>query len=205
MSNYQLPELKYDYSALEPIITAEMLELHYDKHHRGYVKNLNEALEKYHEAEKKKDAEKMVELQAAVKFNGGGHINHSIFWENLAPKNRGGGDVNKDFEIYKAIEKDFESFDKFKESLSKKAIAIKGSGWGWLGYNKQTKNLVLKARLNHDLISEDGSVFPIFCIDVWEHAYYLKYKNLRNDYVGKIWDILNWAEIENRFKKVVAR
>jgi len=203
MSNYQLPELEYAYDALEPIITKEMLEIHHDKHHRAYVNNLNAALEKYHEAEMKKDAQKMVELQSAIKFNGGGHINHSIFWQILAPINKGGGQVDKNSEIYKAIERGFDSFEHFQETLNTHTTAVQGSGWGWLGYNKQTKNLIVEGCFNHDLLSA-RDIFPIFCIDVWEHAYYLKYKNARATFVKEIWKILNWKEIENRYKKIIS-
>ncbi|NGX63480.1 MAG: Superoxide dismutase [Mn] 1 [Candidatus Anoxychlamydiales bacterium] len=202
MSNYQLPDLEYDYNALEPVITAEMLEIHHDKHHRAYVNKLNEALEKYHEAEKKKDAEKMVELQGAIKFNGGGHINHSIFWQILAPEKDGGGQVDKSSSLYKAIETDFGSFEKFQELLNAQSTVVQGSGWGWLGYSRQTKSLVVQTCLNHDLLSSRG-MFPIFCIDVWEHAYYLKYKNVRAEYIKNIWKILNWKEIENRYNKII--
>lgn len=202
MSNYQLPDLKYDYDSLEPVITKEMLEIHYDKHHRAYVNNLNMALDKYHEAEQKKDTEKMVEFQNAIQFNGGGHINHSIFWEILAPIKNCGGRIDKSSKIYKAIENDFSSFEKLKEILNAKTIAVQGSGWGWLGYNKQTKNLVVETCTNHGLISAKG-ISPIFCIDVWEHAYYLKYKNDRTNFVKDIWNILNWEEIEKRYKKII--
>ena len=203
MTNYQLPDLPYDYNELEPILTAEMMQLHHDKHHRGYVNNLNAALEKYHEAEMKKDAEKMVELQSAIKFNGGGHINHSIFWQILQPQKKGGGEVDKNSNIFKAIENDFSSFEAFQNLLNGQSAAVQGSGWGWLGYSKQTKSLVVETCSNHDLISARG-IAPIFCIDVWEHAYYLKYRNLRADFIKEIWKILNWKEIEKRFNKIIA-
>ncbi|NGX28268.1 MAG: Superoxide dismutase [Mn] 2 [Candidatus Anoxychlamydiales bacterium] len=203
MSNYQLPDLDYDYGDLEPVMTAQMLEIHHDKHHRAYVNNLNAALEKYHEAEKKKDAEKMVGLQSAIKFNGGGHINHSIFWQILAPIKNGGGVVDKNSSIYKAIETYFTSFENFQETLNAQTTKVQGSGWGWLGYNRQNKSLTIQTSQNHDLLSARG-IFPIFCIDVWEHAYYLKYKNLRPSFVQDIWKILNWKEIENRYKKIIS-
>lgn len=202
MSNYQLPDLKYHYDELEPVFTEEMLRIHHDKHHRSYVNNLNIVLEKYHEAEQKHDAEKMVELQNDIQFNGGGHINHSIFWQILAPIKKGGGQADKSFQVYKAIEKDFGSFEKFQQTLNSAAIAVQGSGWGWLGYNKQTERLTVEICKNHDLISVHGN-FPIFCVDVWEHAYYLKYKNDRSDFVKDIWNILNWKEIEKRYQNLV--
>jgi superoxide dismutase, Fe-Mn family len=203
MSSYQLPDLGYDYNALEPVFTAEMLEIHYNKHHRAYVTKLNEALEKYHDAELKNDAVKMVELQSAIKFNGGGHINHSIFWQILAPIKNGGGHFEKKFEIIKAIEKDFASFENFKNNMNDTCISIQGSGWGWLGYDKKTKTLIINSCSNHDLLSASG-FFPIFCIDVWEHAYYLKYKNDRASFVKEIYNILNWNEINNRYKKIIS-
>ena len=202
MSNYQLPDLDYDYGDLEPVMTAEMLQIHHDKHHKAYVTNLNEALEKYHEAEKKKDATKMVELQSAIQFNGGGHINHSIFWQILAPINKGGGEIDKSSSIYQAIEKYFTSFENFQETLNAQTTKVQGSGWGWFGYNRLNKSLTIQTMQNHDLLSARG-IFPLFCIDVWEHAYYLKYKNLRASFVKDIWKILNWKEIENRYKKII--
>ena len=202
MSNYTLPDLPYDYNALEPVITKEMLEIHYDKHHRIYVNNLNAFLEKYHEAEVKHDAEKMLELSSIVKFNGGGHINHSIFWEILSPQSKEGGDLKETYEIYKSITKHFGSFEKFKELMNTKTVAIQGSGWGWLGVSKQTKALIVDTTLNQDLLSAKG-IIPLFCIDVWEHAYYLKYKNLRADFVKNIWSILNWEIIETKYKKAI--
>ncbi|MFA6119302.1 MAG: superoxide dismutase [Parachlamydiales bacterium] len=201
MTNYQLPDLRYDFDGLEPVFTKEMLEIHYNKHHRAYVNKLNEALEKYHEAEIKNDAEKMVELQGAIKFNGGGHINHSIFWQILSPEKNGGGHYESDYEIIKAIEKDFHSFENFKNSINEISLGIQGSGWGWLGYDKKINNLVVESCSNHDLLSAQG-IFPIFCIDVWEHAYYLKYKNDRAGFIKDIYKILNWKEINERYIKI---
>ncbi|MBN2479215.1 MAG: superoxide dismutase [Parachlamydiales bacterium] len=201
MSNYQLPKLEYGYDELEPVISEQTLHLHHEKHHAAYVNNLNAALEKYHEAEKKNDAETMVELQSAIKFNGGGHINHSIFWQILAPISKGGGQTDKNSKIYKEIENNFDSFENFQNLLIDKSIKVQGSGWGWLGFNKQTKTLVIETSLNHELISARG-ISPLFCIDVWEHAYYLIYQNKRADFVKDIWKILNWKEIENRFNKI---
>ena len=127
---YQLPDLPYDYSALVPVISAEIMEVHYTKHHKTYVANLNAALEKYHEAEIKNDMASMIALQSAIKFNGGGHINHTIFWTLLAPAARVEGQTPQG-DLGRMIERDFSSFDLFKERLSAAAIAIQGSGWGW--------------------------------------------------------------------------
>lgn len=198
-TSYQLPELPYDFNALEPVISAEIMELHYSKHHKGYVTNLNTALEKYHEAESKKDVAQMIALQMAIKFNGGGHINHSIFWTILASPHKGGGGAPKG-ELAKMIEKDFGSFDAFKEKFNEKTVAIQGSGWGWLGFNKGQKRLEIATCANQDPLSTLGLV-PILGIDVWEHAYYLQYKNVRADYVKAIWQIFNWKNIEERFTR----
>lgn len=200
-TSYQLPELPYDYKALEPVISAEIMELHYTKHHKGYVTNLNAALEKYHEAETKNDVAQMIALQSAIKFNGGGHINHSIFWTILAPISKGGGGEPKG-DLAKMIERDFGSFEAFKEKFNAMTTAIQGSGWGWLGYNKGQKRLEIVACSNQDPLSTQGLV-PILGVDVWEHAYYLQYKNVRADYVKAIWQIFHWKHIEERFNKAV--
>ncbi len=197
--SYQLPELPYDFNALEPVISAEIMELHYSKHHKGYVTNLNAALEKYHEAETKNDVPSMIALQQAIKFNGGGHINHSIFWTILAPEAKA-GHLAQGSPLMKMIERDFGSFDSFKEKFSNATVAIHGSGWGWLGFNKSLKRLELATCQNQDPLSTQGLV-PILGVDVWEHAYYLQYKNVRADYVKAIWKIFNWKNIEERFAK----
>lgn len=199
-TTYQIPDLPYDYNALVPVISAEIMELHYTKHHKGYVTNLNAALEKYHEAEAKHDIASMIALQSAIKFNGGGHVNHSIFWTTLTSPSSAGS-LNPQSHLVKAIEKNFESFDLFKEKLSATSVAIQGSGWGWLGYNKGTKKLEIATCSNQDPLSVQGPI-PIFGIDVWEHAYYLQYKNVRTDYVKAIWQVFNWKNIEERFLKV---
>jgi Fe-Mn family superoxide dismutase len=200
-TRYQLPELPYDFSALEPVISGEIMDLHYSKHHQAYVTNLNAALEKYHEAETKNDVASMIALQQAIKFNGGGHINHSIFWTILAPQSKGGGHLPKG-ELATMIERDFGSFDAFKDKLTTAATSIQGSGWGWLGYNKNLKHLAIATCANQDPLSTQGLV-PLVGIDVWEHAYYLQYKNVRADYVKAIWQIFNWKNVEERFAKAI--
>src|SRR5579862_4440854 len=149
MTQYKLPDLPYDFSALEPIISAEIMKLHYSKHHAGYVTNLNAALEKYAEAEKKQDLSAMIELQQAIKFNGGGHLNHSIFWTNLAPMNKGGGEKPK-AELLKAIQAQFGSLEHLIELLSTITIGIQGSGWGWLGYDRAEKKMIITTCANQD-------------------------------------------------------
>lgn len=195
---YQLPTLPYDLSALEPVISGEIMNLHYNKHHQTYVTNLNKAVEQYFEAEEKNDISTMASLLATIKFNGGGHINHSIFWTNLAPKKNGGGG-KPDGVLLKAIEKDFGSFEKFVEQMNTKTTAIQGSGWGWLGLNKANSHLEIVTCDNQDPLITKGLV-PLLGIDVWEHAYYLQYKNVRADYVKAIWEIVSWKNVAERYQ-----
>lgn len=197
---YKLPDLPYDFNALEPVISAEIMQLHYSKHHNAYVTNLNAAVEKTYEAKEKGDLEAIIALQQAIKFNGGGHINHSIFWTNLAPVGKGGGEAPTG-ELLKALQKDFGSLESFIEKFGALTTGIQGSGWGWLGYNKANGHLVMTTCANQDPLSTQGYI-PLLGIDVWEHAYYLQYKNVRADYVKNIWKIVNWKNVEERFNKV---
>jgi Fe-Mn family superoxide dismutase len=194
---YQLPKLPYELSDLEPVISKEIMDLHYNKHHNAYVTNLNKALEQLEQAEKNDDVAQMVALQSAIKFNGGGHVNHSIFWTNLAPKKGGGGNPPSG-ELAKAIDAEFGSLQSFVDKFSAKTVAIQGSGWGWLGFNKASGRLEIATCDNQDPLSTKGLI-PLLGVDVWEHAYYLQYKNVRADYVKAIWGIINWANVAERF------
>ncbi len=200
MTPYKLPDLSYDFNALEPVIAAEIMQLHYSKHHQGYVTNLNAALEKYGEAEKKEDMAGMIALQQAIKFNGGGHVNHSIFWTNLAPVAKGGG-TPPTGGLMQALKQEFGSMETFIEKMSAMTVAIQGSGWGWLGLDKVKGKLVMATCSNQDPLSTWGFI-PLLGIDVWEHAYYLQYKNVRAEYVKNIWKIVNWKNIEERYLKI---
>lgn len=196
---HEQPELPYDFGALEPVISAEIMELHYTKHHSGYVKNLNAALEQYFEANQKWNLERMIDLQQSIAFNGGGHINHSIFWTNLAPEGQGGGgEPSGEFAV--SISKEFGSFKNFIEIFNAKTAAIQGSGWGWLGYNKEKQKVELATCQNQDPVITKGLV-PLLGVDVWEHAYYLQYKNLRAEYLKNIWKIVNWANVFERYER----
>ena len=196
-NQYQLPKLPYDFDALEPVISAKIMELHYTKHHQTYVNNLNKALEDYELAEKNNNVAEMIALQSKIKFNGGGHVNHSIFWTNLAPQKSGGGQL-KEGKLKEAIEKKFHSVDKFKEKFNAATAAVQGSGWGWLGYNKETGCLEIATCCNQDPLSTKGLV-PLLGVDVWEHAYYLQYASARADYLKNIWNVVNWENVEQRF------
>jgi len=190
-----LPDLPFDYSDLEPFISAEIMKLHHQKHHQAYVNNFNASYEQYLDAEAKKDVAKMIALQPAIRFNGGGHVNHSIFWKNLlSPKKGGGGRPGGD--LAKAIDRDFGSFDKLQAKMSAAAVGVQGSGWAWLGYNKEGGRLELSTCANQDPLT---ALVPLLGFDVWEHAYYLQYKNVRADYVKQIWGIVNWRDVSERF------
>jgi Fe-Mn family superoxide dismutase len=201
LKQQQLPELPYDFAALEPAISAEIMELHYKKHHQAYVTNLNKALEQYTEAENKGDLSKLIQLQSAIRFNGGGHINHSIFWTNLAPTSQGGGQAPEGA-LGKAINDLFGSLQNFIDAFSAKCIAVQGSGWGWLTYDPDLKRLGICACPNQDPVAIHGRI-PLLGIDVWEHAYYLQYKNVRADYVKAIWSVINWKNVSERYDAAI--
>lgn len=200
---YKLPELPYELNALEPIISSEIMNLHYNKHHAAYVANLNKALEQLADAEQKNDVAAQIGLQSAIKFNGGGHVNHSIFWTNLAPASKGGG-TPPEGDLAKDISNQYGSLDKLIEALSAKATALQGSGWGWLGYNSASGRLEIATCDNQDPLVTKGLV-PLLGIDVWEHAYYLQYKNVRADYVKAIWKVVNWKNVAERYEQAKAK
>ncbi|XP_019911534.2 superoxide dismutase [Mn], mitochondrial isoform X1 [Esox lucius] len=172
------------------------MQLHHSKHHATYVNNLNVAEDKYKEALAKGDVTAQVSLQPALRFNGGGHINHSIFWTNLSPN--GGGEPTG--ELAAAIKRDFGSFQAMQDKMSAATVAVQGSGWGWLGLEKETGMLRITACPNQDPLQGTTGLVPLLGIDVWEHAYYLQYKNVRPDYVKAIWNIINWENVSERFQ-----
>ncbi|CAK9047237.1 Superoxide dismutase [Mn] [Durusdinium trenchii] len=193
---YKLPDLAYDFGALEPAISGQIMEIHYTKHHQTYVTNLNATLEKYAEAEAKQDVASMIALQGALKFNGGGHVNHTLFWENLAPPSQGGGGEPTG-DLAAAIDAKWGSFDAFKKEMNATTAAVQGSGWGWLAYDPAAKGLRIVTCANQDPCSTTGCK-PLLGIDVWEHAYYLDYKNVRPDYLNAIWDVVNFDTVAKR-------
>lgn len=199
MSAFELPKLKYDYDALEPYMDARTVEIHYGKHHATYVNNLNNALAGYDDL-KDKSLEYLLchldkipeEIRTAVRNNGGGHYCHSLFWEVMGP-NRGGEPKG---EIAQAIERSFGSFDNLKEKLSQAAISRFGSGYGWLVLDG--KELQVMSTPNQDTPLKDGKT-PLLIIDVWEHAYYLKYQNRRPEYVENWWNLVNWDKVNELY------
>lgn len=224
-SSYSLPDLKYDYAALEPHLSAEIMELHHSKHHKTYVTNLNAAMEKYLKAEAAGNVAEMISLQGAIRFNGGGHVNHSIFWNNLAPPSAGGGGEPTG-DLADLIRAKWGSFDKFKVAMNAAGASVQGSGWAWLVYNKASKGLDIISLANQDPVNVLEYV-PLLGIDVWEHAYYLQvririvsiftschvlfnvdssittclflqYKNVRANYLEAIWNVVNFNDVANR-------
>jgi Fe-Mn family superoxide dismutase len=192
LQTLSLPDLPYDYGALEPALSAEIMQLHHQKHHQAYVTNYNKALEQLHEAISKGDSAAVVKLQSAIKFNGGGHINHSIFWKNLAPIHEGGGEPAKG-SLGWAIDTHFGSYEALVQSMNTEGTALQGSGWVWLGLDKKAKKLMVKTTQNQDpLVTKGPTLVPLLGIDVWEHAYYLQYKNVRPDYLKNIWKVIDW-------------
>jgi len=198
---FQLPDLPYAFDALEPHIDARTMEIHHDKHHAGYTSKLNAAIEGT-DLEGKKIEDILANVSkhsAAVRNNGGGFYNHSLFWTVMSPD--GGGEPSTQMNITKAIERDFGSFGKFKDSFSKAATGQFGSGWAWLCVDKHDKLFVCGTPNQDnplmDVVKEDGT--PILGIDVWEHAYYLNYQNRRPDYVSAFWNVVNWHEVTKRY------
>nr|AEK82129.1 mitochondrial manganese superoxide dismutase [Datisca glomerata] len=192
LQTFSLPDLAYDYGALEPVISGEIMRLHHQKHHQTYVTNYNKALEQLDQALTKGDSSTIVKLQSAIKFNGGGHINHSIFWKNLTPVREEGGEPPKG-SLGWAIDNQFGSVETLIQKINTEGAALQGSGWVWLALDKEQKKLSVETTANQDpLVTKGSGLVPLLGIDVWEHAYYLQYKNVRPDYLKNIWKVINW-------------
>lgn len=199
---HKLPELSYTYDALELFVDAQTMEIHHARHHQTYVDNLNKALEGQDDL-LSKSVENLIcdlssvseDIRVLVRNNGGGHVNHSFFWRIMSPD--GGGSPGEDLRV--AINDIFGGFDKFKEEFLKVAMARFGSGWVWL-VMKDNKLSIISTPNQDNPIMEGG--VPILGLDVWEHAYYLKYQNKRMDYINNWWNVVNWKEIESIFKEI---
>ncbi len=197
---FTLPKLPYAYDALEPYIDARTMEIHYTKHHQAYLDKLNAALEKYPELQKKKAEELLTdlnkipeEIRMIVRNHGGGYVNHSLFWELLSPK---GGKISG--EISKKIDNAFGNFEEFKKKFTEAALGRFGSGWVWLVLSNGI--LEVMSTGNQDSPLMEGKK-PLLGLDVWEHAYYLKYQNKRADYVAAFWNVVHWAKVEEMLRK----
>jgi Fe-Mn family superoxide dismutase len=191
-----LPDLPYDYGALEPSISGKIMELHHSKHHQTYVTSFNNFSEQLQAAESKSDIASQIALQPMINFHGGGHVNHSLFWENLAPKSQGGGEPPSGA-LSKAIDETYGSLDAFKGKFNAALAGIQGSGWAWLVKDTQTGNIGIQTYANQDPVV--GRYQPLLGIDAWEHAYYLQYENRKAEYFNAVWDVVNWKAAEKRF------
>ena len=194
MTKYTLPDLSYDYGALEPHISGRIMELHHSKHHAAYVAGVNGALDALAEARDKNDFGAINKLQKDLAFHLGGHINHSIFWKNLAPANSD----RPEGELAAAINEFFGSFDAFQAHFNASAMGIQGSGWSFLAWDVLGQRLIIE-----QLYDQQGNVVPtsvpLLMLDMWEHAFYLDYQNVKGDYVKAFWNIISWSDVQARF------
>ena len=195
MANYTLPDLDYDYAALEPHISGRIMQLHHDKHHAAYVAGANTALDLMAEAREKNDLTWINKLQKDLAFNLGGHVNHSIFWKNLSPE---GGDKPTG-ELASAIDQYFGSYDSFRAHFTASAMGIQGSGWSILAWDVLGQRLIIE-----QLYDQQGNLVaasvPLLMLDMWEHAFYLDYQNVKADYVAAFWNIVSWGDVQARFE-----
>ncbi|HRN29724.1 MAG TPA: superoxide dismutase [Terrimesophilobacter sp.] len=194
MANYTLPELGYDYGALEPSISGRIMELHHSKHHKAYVDGANTALTKLAEARDADDLANVNKLEKDLAFNLGGHVNHSVFWTNMSPD---GGDAPSG-DLSSAIDDHFGSFDKFRAHFTAVALGVQGSGWAVLAWDSLGQKLIIQQFFDQQANLAAGTV-PLLMLDVWEHAYYLDYLNVRADYVKAFWNIVSWQNVQARF------
>ena len=195
MSKYVLPDLTYDYGALEPSISGKIMELHHDKHHLAYVNGANLALEALEEAREKNDLTWVNKLQKDLAFNLAGHVNHTVFWRNMSPE---GGDKPVG-ELAAAIDEFFGSYDAFRAHFTAAALGIQGSGWAILAWDILGSKLIIEQLYDHQGNLAVGSI-PLLMLDMWEHAFYLDYQNVKGEYVKAFWDIISWPDIQARFE-----
>ena len=194
MSKYVLPDLSYDYGALEPNISGKIMELHHDKHHLAYVNGANSALDALAEAREKNDLTMVNKFQKDLAFNLAGHVNHTVFWKNMSPE---GGDKPTG-ELAAAIDEFFGSFDAFRAHFTASALGIQGSGWSILVWDILGQKLIIEQLYDHQGNLSVGSI-PLLMLDMWEHAFYLDYQNVKPEYVKAFWNIVNWSDVQARF------
>ena len=197
MSQYSLPDLPYDYGALEPHLSGQIIELHHDKHHAAYVAGANTALEKLAEAREKGEFGALTGIEKNLAFHVSGHLLHSLYWQNMSPD--GGGEPEGD--LAAVVTEDFGGFAGLKTQMSQVIATVQGSGWAALSWEPVGQRLVVHQVLDHQDNVAAGSL-PIFVIDGWEHAWYLQYKTVKADYVTAFWNVVNWADVAARFAKV---
>lgn len=205
--SFSLPSLPYDFAALEPHIDARTMEIHHGKHHQAYIDKLNTALEQAPEWQERSIEQILCNLEqlpetvrTAVRNNGGGHYNHSLFWESLAPAGKGGGEPTG--ELAQKITEQFGSFAEFQKLFAEAATTRFGSGWAWLIAEPSGKLAIVSTPNQDNPIMEDLTVLPLLGLDVWEHAYYLNYQNRRPDYITAWWNVVNWQTVANRYARL---
>jgi superoxide dismutase, Fe-Mn family len=197
MALYELPELPYDYSALEPYYSAEVLELHHDKHHKAYVDGANTTFEKLGEARDSGDFGTINQLEKNMAFHLSGHVLHSLLWTNMSPD--GGGEPEG--ELAAAVKESFGSYEALRAQMSEAANNVQGSGWAALSWEPLGTRLIVEQVYDHQGNVGQGGP-PLLALDMWEHAYYLQYKNVKKDWVEAFWNIVNWPDVANRFDRV---
>jgi Fe-Mn family superoxide dismutase len=195
---YTLPDLPYDYSALEPHVSGQIMELHHDKHHANYVKGANTALEKLAEARAGNDFALITKLETDLAFNVAGHLLHSLFWQNLGPD---GGQPSG--ELAEQIQRDFGGLDQFKAHFNAAANTIQGSGWALASWEPTAGRIIIQQIHDHQHNHAQGAV-PLLTFDAWEHAFYLQYKNVKADFFNALWNVVNWGDVANRLKAAKA-
>jgi superoxide dismutase, Fe-Mn family len=189
---YRLPDLPYDYAALEPHISARILELHHDKHHATYVKGANTALEQLASAREKDDFATITRLEKDFAFHYSGHVLHSLFWQNLGPD---GGEPSG--EVATQLDSDFQGFERFRNHMTQAAVTVQGSGWALAAWDPMAGRIVVQQVYDHQGNHGQGTI-PILAIDAWEHAYYLQYENEKAKFFDAVWNVVNWADVEER-------
>ncbi|HVT78907.1 MAG TPA: superoxide dismutase [Acidimicrobiales bacterium] len=195
MTTYTLPDLPYDYSALEPHISGRIMELHHDKHHAAYVKGANTALEQLADSRDKDDFAALAQLERNLAFNVSGHVLHSVFWTNLSPD--GGGDPSG--ALADALGQTFGGVGRFRKHMKQAAATIQGSGWALASWEPMAQRIVVQQVHDHQGQHGQGSI-PLLAIDAWEHAYYLQYENNKADFFEAIWNVVNWSDVAARFE-----
>ena len=197
MAFYTLPELAYDYGALEPHLSARILELHHDKHHKAYVDGANKVLERLQEVRASGDYGSINQLEKNLAFHLSGHILHSLFWKNLTPASQ----EKPDGELAAAIDEHLGSFDQFRGQMVEAANNVQGSGWAALSWEPVGQRLIVEQVYDHQGNVGQGGP-PLLVLDMWEHAYYLQYRNVKKDWVEAFWNIVNWPDVASRFERV---
>ncbi|EDU36487.1 superoxide dismutase [Clostridium sporogenes] len=195
---HTLPNLNYDYNALEPHYDEKTLKIHHDIHHKAYVDGLNKAEQKLQEARESGDFSLIKHWEKEIAFHGSGHILHTLFWENMTPN----GNLNPEGSIIERIKQDFGDYEKFKKQFTEAAIAVEGSGWTILAWNPMFQELVILQAEKHQNLTQWG-VVPLLILDLWEHAYYLKYQNRRAEFINAWWNIVNWDIVNTRYDNAI--